>query len=129
MTLFVAILGGYLGAGVLVALVWIFVFLPKFEAAAGTGSWLFRLAVFPGGVLLWPVIVAKSLRTHFGDPVAGGVEGPVSAEGVRRRHGRSAIWMLFAGPVVFVVALIWRPAVPPNASIVNPSQPTGAQSR
>ena len=58
-----ALVGGlaYLGLGVLVASWLIWKGLAKLDSAATNSPWPFRAIIVPGLVVLWPVVLSKSL--------------------------------------------------------------------
>lgn len=53
--------GAYLAAGVVTAIVSIVRGLGRIDPDAVNATWGFRLIVFPGLVLLWPVIVRRMM--------------------------------------------------------------------
>ena len=56
------LIAGYAGIGVLVALAFVTVGVRRLDAAARDGSWGFRLAILPGCVVLWPVVLRLWIR-------------------------------------------------------------------
>jgi hypothetical protein len=52
---------GYLALGLVIAMLFA-AFVQRIEPSAKGGSLLFRLLIVPGATLLWPLIVARSLR-------------------------------------------------------------------
>ena len=53
---------GYLGVGVLFALAFVTVGAARVEKTAAGGSPGFRVAIFPGAVVLWPYLLVRWLR-------------------------------------------------------------------
>lgn len=58
------VLYGWLTAGAIVALVAEAVVLPRRDPAVRTGSVGFRLVILPGLVLLWPLVLARLVRSR-----------------------------------------------------------------
>jgi hypothetical protein len=63
----VSIFQGYLGVGLVVAVLFSLLALPRldagarFDRAAPAGSVLFRVMVIPAATLLWPVVLVRAL--------------------------------------------------------------------
>ncbi len=55
-------LGGYLLTGLVFALVFTTRLIGRFDPAATTSRWPFRLLIVPGVTALWPWMLARSLR-------------------------------------------------------------------
>lgn len=56
---FVAIIGGYLAAGVLFAILFTAIGVQKVDGHAAHASWGFRLLIFPGSAFLWPILLRR----------------------------------------------------------------------
>lgn len=56
-------LGLYLGLGLVFGLAFIIKGAPAIDPAARGAGWGFRLTILPGAAALWPVLLAKWLRT------------------------------------------------------------------
>jgi hypothetical protein len=112
-----AVLETYLVLGVVVA-VWVEVFaLQQLDPVAAHGTWGFRVLVFPGLVLLWPVMLCKgwkARRHRYDSPDA---EQPVSARRLRQTHGAAFGLLAVMLPLLFAGALLWRrPEISPIAN-------------
>lgn len=97
----VSLCGFYLAIGAAFAVPFVLRWAGKNDEAAARGSVGFRLTIFAGAVLLWPVLLAGSPR------------GGPSAAGLRRWHGRILLAVGILVPVVFAWALLSRPAAEP----------------
>lgn len=120
--------GLYACLGFCVAVVFVSIRSGRFDPAAASGTWGFRLLIIPGIVALWPVILAKVLAVRRGRGAEGGAEWPVSPESLRRRHALAFVALLVAGPLLFAAALIWRaprlealPAADAAAAVIQQS--------
>ncbi len=78
----VFLLLGYVGLGLLVAPLVVFWGAPRFDSAVSGSSRGFRLIVIPGVVLLWPILVFRSIR--------GGGESPIESNAHRRAAREAA---------------------------------------
>lgn len=58
------ILGGYGAAGALFALAFVSVGAARVEKTAEGGSIGFRIAIFPGAVVLWPYLLFRWMRAR-----------------------------------------------------------------
>ena len=54
-----ALLGAYLGCGLLFALPFVFLGVGKIDPHASGGSWGFRLLIIPGAMVLWPILFRR----------------------------------------------------------------------
>lgn len=61
----IAIAGWYAAAGAAVGALFLAVGLDRIDPAAH-GSWLFRVLLVPGLVLLWPIVLLRWLRLERG---------------------------------------------------------------
>lgn len=57
--LILCIVMGYLFLGMLFALVFLTRLIYKLDEGANGSSWLFKLTIFPGCVVFWPVLLKK----------------------------------------------------------------------
>ncbi|MCB1034658.1 MAG: hypothetical protein KDD47_12575 [Acidobacteria bacterium] len=110
--LLLSLVGLYLAAGVVFALVFHRQGLVRMDPGVEGGGWFFRLLITPGLVALWPVLWRKGRRSLRGDEVAGSAEGPIAPAGLRAFH-RWAVTLLALGlPVLVAAGFLLRPAVP-----------------
>ncbi len=62
--------GGYLGAGLLIGLAFLFAGAARVDAAANGASLWFKLISLPGAAALWPVVLARWLSgRRINDPI------------------------------------------------------------
>ncbi len=106
--LILQVAGAYCLAGLCFAVVFVSVRSERFDPSAATGSWGFRLAIIPGVVVLWPVLLAKVSSVRRGGGAEGDAERPVSPERLRRNHALAFFVLAVAVPLLFLVALVWR---------------------
>lgn len=98
----------YLAAGILAAF-WLQTrALARLDPTAAHGTRGFRLLVFPGLVLLWPVMLVKARRALRGDSHAPEAEHPIAPHCLRRIHGAVFIFLALAIPALLAAALWWR---------------------
>jgi hypothetical protein len=57
--LLVTVLGAYAAAGALFAVLFLWKWIGRLDPAAAHASWGFRVLVFPGVVLFWPLFAAR----------------------------------------------------------------------
>ncbi len=55
------IAAGYLGVGLVVAVLFLLLGISRADHAANGAKWPFRLIVLPGLILLWPIILGRWL--------------------------------------------------------------------
>ena len=60
--LFVTLLGAYAAVGAVFAVFFLWKWVARFDRAAANGTWGFRVLVFPGIVLFWPLFLERLLR-------------------------------------------------------------------
>ena len=60
--LFVNLLGAYAAFGALFGVLFLWVWVARLDRAAAHASWGFRVLIFPGVVLFWPLFLARLLR-------------------------------------------------------------------
>lgn len=60
--LLVALLGVYLGLGLVVGAAFVLRGVGRLDPAAANGTWGFRLAILPGSAALWPWVIARWRR-------------------------------------------------------------------
>ena len=100
----------YLAAGILAAF-WLQTrALARLDPTAAHGTRGFRLLVFPGLVLLWPVMLIKARRALRGDSHAPEAEHPIAPRCLRLIHGAVFIFLALAIPALLAAALWWRHA-------------------
>jgi hypothetical protein len=100
-TILLLIFGAYAVMGLATA-VWFFAWhIKRLDAPAAGGSMGFRILVAPGVILLWPLILMKSVLPP-AEP------GPDGAEELRRGHRRAIFVLAAVGLLTFAAALIWR---------------------
>lgn len=58
----IAIVFGYAGLGLLVAIPMCLVGLGRLDPAAAAGTWGFRVLSIPGVMVLWPVVLGRWLK-------------------------------------------------------------------
>ena len=108
-TLLLEIAAAYAGCGLLLAVVFLAQWCKTFDPSAAGGTWGFRALIVPGVVALWPVILVKVFTMRRGNDA----ETPIATETLRHHHGFAFIALAILGPLLFVVALIWRaPEIP-----------------
>ena len=56
------VVGMYLAVGVLFALVFVVALIEKVDPGAVGSPWTFRVIIFPGCVVFWPVLLRKYLQ-------------------------------------------------------------------
>jgi hypothetical protein len=54
--------GGYLGAGMIFAIAFVFRLIARIDPTAAEGPLGFRLVLLPGAAALWPVLLRKVVR-------------------------------------------------------------------
>lgn len=99
-----AVVGAYLGAGLVFACVFVARGVQRIDPAAVGTSWPFRLLILPGVAALWPVLLRRWVRGEVppgpADPRRGRVEGTR-----RVLHGAGAWWaVVLLGWFVLVMA-------------------------
>ena len=62
--LLVHLLESYAAAGALFSALFLWKWIGQIDPAAAHGSWGFRVLVFPGLVVFWPLFAARLLRQH-----------------------------------------------------------------
>lgn len=103
----------YAVCGLIVTVLFLARWRNAFDPVAASGTWGFRLAIVPGIVALWPVILAKARRVARGQSAAGDAESPISPRAFRRWHGYAFQTLAVIVPPLFAAALILRaPGVP-----------------
>jgi hypothetical protein len=60
--LLVNVLAGYAGAGAVFGALFLWMWVRRLDPAAAHVTWGFRVLVFPGVVLFWPLFVARLFR-------------------------------------------------------------------
>ncbi len=55
-------LGAYCAAGFVFGLIFVTRIANRLDPAAAAANWAFRLAIFPGAVALWPVLLRRNRR-------------------------------------------------------------------
>lgn len=60
--LFVTLLGAYAGVGAVFAVFFLWKWVARLDRAAANATWGFRVLVFPGVVLFWPLFLERLLR-------------------------------------------------------------------
>lgn len=60
--LLVDVLGGYVAAGAVFAVLFLWRWVGQLDPAAAHASWGFRALVFPGVVIFWPLFALRSSR-------------------------------------------------------------------
>ena len=60
----VHLLESYVAAGALFGLLFLWRWIGQFDPAAAHGTWGFRVLVFPGIVLFWPLFAMRLLRAR-----------------------------------------------------------------
>jgi len=98
----------YAGCGLLFAVLFLVLWCKSFDPSAASGTWGFRVLIFPGLVALWPLMLAKVLAVRRGGTAQGPAETPVRAETLRRNHAIAFLVLAIFCPLIFAVALIWR---------------------
>jgi uncharacterized membrane protein len=58
------IFGVYCAIGLVFGLLFVFFGVGRADAAAKGSSWLFRLAILPGVILLWPIVLGRFLSGY-----------------------------------------------------------------
>jgi hypothetical protein len=58
-TVFLALAGFYLAFGILFAVPFVTVGVARIDPHAAHGSWGFRVLIFPGTALLWPLLASR----------------------------------------------------------------------
>jgi hypothetical protein len=102
------VLGAYLVAGVVVA-VWVEVFaLQQLDPVAAHGTWGFRVLIFPGLVLLWPVMLRKGWKARHHRYDSPDAERPVSPRRLRQAHGTAFGLLAVMLPLLLAGSLLWR---------------------
>lgn len=81
-TWFVVVPGCYLACGALFARPFVVRGLPKIDPHAAHGSWGFRLAILPGVVAFWPLLLRRW---------AAGVDSPPAERTAHRRAARTHV--------------------------------------
>jgi hypothetical protein len=60
--LFVSLLGAYAALGAAFGVFFLWKWVARFDRAAANATWGFRVLVFPGIVLFWPLFLERLLR-------------------------------------------------------------------
>ena len=60
--LLVDVLGAYAAAGAVFAILFLWRWVGRLDPAAAHATWGFRLLVFPGVVMFWPLFVSRLVR-------------------------------------------------------------------
>jgi hypothetical protein len=60
--LFVDFLGGYVAAGALFGVLFLWRWVGRLDPAAMHATWGFRVLVFPGVMMFWPLFVTRMMR-------------------------------------------------------------------
>ncbi|MFM9958756.1 MAG: hypothetical protein ACKVZJ_11830 [Phycisphaerales bacterium] len=110
------VLGAYIAVGALFAVLFVWRGAAKVDAAAGVSGWGFRVMIFPGVVLLWPVMARMWARGDRGLPALA------QPQKHRRRH--LAMWAM-TGPLALagLALAVWLRAGSPAAPVDGATQP------
>lgn len=82
--------------------------LPALDASADGASWGFKVAVSPGLIALWPVILWKWLTLRRGGNPHGRPDAPVSSRGIRRTQALLIKLVAIAIPLLAAAAMLGR---------------------
>lgn len=103
-TLLLALVAIYAVAGMIVA-AWLHTgVLARRDEAMRGASWLFRVAITPGLVALWPLMLAPPRDGH----LRAELQSPAAARTLRRRHALAIPALAVVGPLVMGWALMGR---------------------
>lgn len=81
----------------------------RVDVAALAGSWGFRLAILPGVIALWPLMLAKTLRSRRGRQAPPDAERFCASGTLRRMHGVAFLVIVVLVPLICGVAFLTRP--------------------
>jgi len=94
----------YVACGLVQAVLFLAFWLRSFDPSAAHGTWGFRLLIFPGLILLWPVILAVGLVVRTGETA----EAPIRPESLRHYHAIAFLVLSILIPLFFALALSHR---------------------
>lgn len=77
------LLAGYAGIGFLFALYFVFRGVNRIDPNAKQGTWGFRVLIFPGSLIFWPLLVKRLLAGQEVPPVEVTAHRKASEEGDR----------------------------------------------
>lgn len=99
----------YASAGFLFGALFVFFWSGRLDAAALRGSWGFRLAILPGVIALWPLMLVKTLHAQRHRYVAPDAERLCAARTLRCIHGAAFVAIVLLVPLICGTALLIRP--------------------
>lgn len=99
----------YAAAGLLFGVPFVFFWAGRVDVAAQAGSWGFRLAILPGVIALWPLMLAKTLRSRRDRQAPPDAERFCAAGTLRRMHGVAFSVIVVLVPLICGVAFLTRP--------------------
>jgi len=103
-----ALLGLYLVLGVILLAPFHHSALPRIDESARGASWGFRVAVSPGLIALWPIILWKWSVSRRGGHAHGQPDAPVSSHGIRRSQALVMNLIAIAVPLLVAAAIFSR---------------------